>query len=348
MKIVALDLGKFKTVSCCYDSQSAEASYEKIKTAPFVLHQLIARLCPDRVVFEVGPMAGWVHDVASSFGIDVQVANANHEGWRWRNVKRKSDRLDALKLARLSAMDQLPLVHIPSKATREHRSLIRYRCKLVSRRTRIKNTIRSLLHREAIPMKSGNSGWTRESLDRLRLLACPLESAKADELWRGELQEELDALASVEAQLSRVEAKLDGLARQDRRIQRLETIPCVGPRTAEMLVAVIDDPHRFSSGKQVGSYLGLTPRQYQSGNMDRSGRISKEGHRQLRRMLVEVSWLALRYNPHLRGLYIRLCRGSRSRRKIAIVAIARKLAVLAWAMLRDETHWNPGRRQDVA
>ena len=348
MKIVALDLGKFKTVSCCYDTETLESSYEKFKTAPFVLHQLIARLGPDRVVFEVGPMAGWVHDVAASLGVDIQVANANHEGWRWRNVKRKSDRLDALKLARLSAMDQLPLVHIPSKRTREHRSLIRYRCKLVSRRTRIKNTIRSLLHRQAIPIKSGHGGWTRQSLDRLRLLACPFESTRADELWRGELTEELDALASVEAQLARVEAKLDSLAGEDERIQRLETIPCVGPRTAEMLVAVIDDPHRFGSGKEVGSYLGLTPRQYQSGNMDRSGGISKEGHRQLRRMLVEVSWLALRYNPHLGGLYIRLCRGSISRRKIAIVAIARKLAVLAWAMLRDETVWSPGRSQRVA
>ena len=348
MKIVALDLGKFKTVSCLYDTEASQSSYEKLKTAPFVLHQLIARLCPDRVVFEVGPMAGWVHDVAASFKIDVQVANANHEGWRWRNMKRKTDRLDALKLARLSAMDQLPLVHIPGKATREHRSLIRYRCKLVSRRTRIKNTIRGLLHREAIPIRSGHGGWTRQSLDRLRLLACPLESARADELWRGELHEELAALASVESQIARVEAKLDSLAGQDRRIQRLQTIPCVGPRTAEMLVAVIDDPHRFASGKEVGSYLGLTPRQYQSGSMDRSGRISKEGHRQLRRMLVEVSWLALRYNSHLRGVYMRLCRGSSSRRKIAIVGVARKLAILAWAMLGDETIWSPARRQEVA
>ena len=75
--------------------------------------------------------------------------------------------------------------------------------------------------------------------------------------------------------------------------------------------------------------------------MDRSGGISKQGHRQLRRMLVEVSWLALRYNPYLRAIYQRVCRGSPSRRKIAIVAVARKLLIIAWAMLRDGTVWRP-------
>ena len=73
------------------------------------------------------------------------------------------------------------------------------------------------------------------------------------------------------------------------------------------------------------------------------GGISKQGHRMLRRMLVEVSWLALRYNPHFRAVYERICRGSRSRRKIAIVAVARKLLITAWAMLRDGSRWRPPR-----
>ena len=106
-------------------------------------------------------------------------------------------------------------------------------------------------------------------------------------------------------------------------------------------MTVLDDPHRFASGKEVGSYLGLVPRQYQSGSTDRQGAISKQGHRQLRGLLVEVSWLALRYNPPLRRRYERICNGIRSRRKIAIVAVARKLAIIAWAMLRDETPWRP-------
>ncbi len=190
-------------------------------------------------------------------------------------------------------------------------------------------------------MASGAAGWTLRSLERLRSLCRDLDSVEIDELWRGELFEELESLFEIEGRLSRLERKLDSLGKQDKRIARLRSIPCVGPRTAEMLVAVIDDPSRFNSGKQLGSYLGLVPRQYQSGSMDRQGGISKQGHRQLRKMLVEVSWLALRYNPHLRRYYERICRGSRTRRKIAIVAVARKLAIIAWAMLRDETNWNP-------
>ena len=176
---------------------------------------------------------------------------------------------------------------------------------------------------------------------RLGSWARPWDQVASTELWRGELFEELAALAEIKAQLKRVEGKLDEIASNDERVARLQTIPCVGPRTAELLVAVLDDPHRFKSVKQAGSYVGLTPRQYQSGQMDRSGRISKQGHRELRRMLVEVSWLALRYNPPLRAVYDRLCHGSVKRRKIAIVAVARKLLTWEWAMLRDKTTWKP-------
>ena len=341
MKILALDLGKSKSAVCVLDTAEGQERYTTIRTTPLELTILLEQQQPDRVVFEVGTQAGWVHDLATRGGHAVEVANPNHEGWRWRNVKRKTDRLDALKLARLSAADQLPTVHMPSLAVREHRALIQYRGQLVGRRTRIKNTIRSLIARQGRRMAVGASAWTQKELAVLRDWSRPWEQVTAAELWRGQLHEELAALERIEEQLHRLEQKLDALGRADGRIVRLQTIPCVGPRTAEMLVAVLDDPHRFKSLKEVGSYVGLTPRQFQSGQTDRSGGISKQGHRQLRRMLVEVSWLALRYNPHLRSTYLRVCRGSPSRRKIAIVAVARKLLTIAWAMLRDGTVWRP-------
>ena len=341
MKILALDLGKSKSAVCILDTAEMKERYTTVGTTPFELTILLERQRPDRVVFEVGTLSGWVHDLAVRQGCMVQVANPNHEGWRWRNVKHKSDRLDALKLAKLSVAGQLPTVHMPASAVREHRALIQYRSQLVGLRTRIKNTIRSLIARQGRGMASGAAGWTLVEMDKLRQWARPWDQADGEDLWRGQLHEELQALEQIEQQLRRVEHKLDALGRGDERIVRLQTIPCVGPRTAEMLVAVLDDPHRFKSLKDVGSYVGLTPRQYQSGQMDRSGGISKQGHRQLRRMLVEVSWLALRYNPPLRAVYERLCRGSPSRRKIAIVAVARKLLIIAWAMLRDGTAWRP-------
>ena len=130
-------------------------------------------------------------------------------------------------------------------------------------------------------------------------------------------------------------------ARPTRGSARLETIPGVGPRLAELLVALFDDPHRFRTGRQVSSYLGLVPRQWQSGAADRRGHISHQGSRLARKLLVEVAWMGLRYNPTLRAIYERVCGGSPARKKIAIVAVARHLAVIAWAMLRDETAWRP-------
>ena len=119
----------------------------------------------------------------------------------------------------------------------------------------------------------------------------------------------------------------------------LRTIPGVGPRLAEAVAAWIDDPGRFANGRQVGCYAGLTPRRYQSGSMDRQGRISGQGNALLRSLLVEVAWLGRRHNPWMRMVYERALRGSPSRKKIAIVAVARRLLVVCWAMLRDRRPW---------
>jgi len=341
MKILALDLGKSKTVACDFDVAANQGSYRKVATTEQALHDLIVDRSPDRVVLEVGPSAGWVHDLARALGVEVQVANPNHEGWRWRNVKRKTDRLDALKLARLSAMDQLPQVHMPAARMRQWRGLIAYRHRLVGRRTQIRNRIRSLLVSQGMAMPSGKGGWTGKMVVWLETLSRPLEQVGMGQLWRGELALELEALSSVSAMIKAVEAKLDAIGQADGRVRLLQTMATVGLRTAEALVATIDDPHRFANGKAVGSYFGLTPRQYQSGSQDRRGRISGQGNGLVRRLLVEVSWLGLRYNPWLRGVYERVRRGSPTRKKIAIVAAARQLVIVAWAMLRDHQPWRP-------
>ena len=294
---------------------------------------------PDRVVFEVGPAAGWIYDMVTTMEIDVQVANSNHEGWRWKNVKRKNDRLDALKLAQLSAMNQLPMVHMPERQVRQKRALISYRQSLVKRRTQIKNSIRAILDREGRKLPAGQKGWSKKQLEGLREISVPLAQVKLDSLWRGQLWLELEALSAVTAYLCEVEMKLNRLAEQDKRIILLQSAAGVGPRLAEAVVAFIDDPHRFKSGKQVGSYAGLTPRQYQSGSMNHQGRISGQGNKYLRSLLVEVSWMSLRWNPWAKQTYERICRGSASRKKIAITAVARKLLVRCWAMLRDEEVW---------
>jgi transposase len=340
MKIVAMDLGKNKAVVCIYEQTSGDHKYQTIRSCPQQIHDLLTKHSPDRVVFEICPAAGWIYDIAAGLGIEIQVANTNHQAWRWKSVKKKNDRADALKLAQLSAMNQLPVVHIPSRSIRQKRSFIQYRQGLVRQRTRIKNSIRAILDKEGQVMPDGSKGWSVSSIKQLAAMSLPLEQCGIDNLWRGQLKVELERLESIERCISDVENKLDALGRQDKDVQLLQTVNGVGPRLAEAIAAFIDQPQRFRSGKQVGCYAGLTPRQYQSGEMDRQGKISGAGNKVLRSLLVEVSWLGLRHNKWMQETYHRIARGSSSRKKIAITAVARKLLVRCWAMLRDRRVWS--------
>jgi transposase len=339
MKILALDLGKSKTVACIFDSECGEHRFTKISTRRPDVLKLLSETAWDRVVMEIGPSSGWIHDQAVGLGLKVEVANVNHEAWRWRNVKSKTDRLDALKLARLCSMDQVPPVHMPSPVVRQKRALIEYRAKLVDRQTAIKNSIRAILMQQGLSLAAGKSGWTDKSLKSLRELAWPIEKVGPEELWRGQLSVELEALAAAAQSIRQVSEKLNQLADGSLPIAALNSIAGIGPRTAEAIVAVIDDPHRFKNKKQVGSYVGLTPRQYQSGNSDRQGRISGQGNRLLRKLLVQSAWMALRSSAWARRIFQQVTRGAPGRRKVAIVAVARRLLIVAWAMLRDGTAW---------
>ena len=284
-------------------------------------------------------MAGWVCDLCRARGIEIQVANANGEGWRWRNVKNKCDRKDVEKLARMSAMNDLKLVHIPDRPTRHWRSLILYRHKLIERQTAIKNSIHALLVSEGRAMR-GRDAWTAQSLSTLRQLARPLEQcASKQDLWAAHLWMELASLDQVMEQIQTLDQKLNELGEADERVRRLRTAPGIGPRLSELVVAILDDPHRFRSGRQVGAYVGLTPRRYQSGQTDRSGRISKAGCGKLRKVLLQVAWGMLQHNAHGRAVFQRISKGQKTRRKQAAVALARRVLVWCWAMLRDGSDW---------
>lgn len=335
MKIMSFDLGKSKTAVCVFTVGTSETTHAVVRTARRSLHDVLVEHDPDRVVMEISPTAGWVCDLCRSLGLEVQVANPNHEAWRWRNNRHKSDRRDAIKLAKLSAMDQLPTVHMPTPEGRAYRQRIRYRQSIVRRVTAIKNSIRALLTSQGLTWPAGKNGWTQKRLSMLR------EMSTIDDgvFWREMVAEELDQLDAAERSLKRITARLDEMGRTDERVQTLLSIPGVGPRLAETIAAVIDDPHRFRNGRAVGSYAGLTPRRYQSGRTDRQGRISGQGDRLLRAMLVEVSWLGLRHNEWMRSVYERALRGSPGRKKIAIVAVARRLLIRCWAMLRDGASW---------
>src|SRR5215475_10942744 len=119
MKILALDLGKYKTVGCAYQAVSGQHNFRTRGTTATELAQLVREVKPDRVVIEVSNIAGWVCDLLRGLGVEVQVANTSEDAWRWRKVKKKNDRCDALKAAQLSAVNQLREVHIPRLEVRQ-------------------------------------------------------------------------------------------------------------------------------------------------------------------------------------------------------------------------------------
>jgi transposase len=288
-------------------------------------------------------LAGWVHDLRAELALPGKVANTASEAWKFQHTKRKTDKDDALRLAQLEALGQLPPVVIPPKQTRAWRARIGYRQVLVGRRVALQNHLRAILVGQGLPAPRGHRAWTATGLEGIGQHAQALADCGPDELWRGLLGLSLIEYRQVLALLDQAEARLDALAKADTAVEILTSIPGVGPRTAETGAAYLHEPTRFANGKQGSAYAGLVPRQYQSGETDRRGRITRRGPALLRKLLVECAWVRRRYNAWARAVYQRLSRG-KARKQQAIVALARQLLVRCWAMLRDKAKW----REDPA
>lgn len=336
--ILALDLGKFNTVFCWFDPDTKATTFRTTPTSPDDLRRELTRQPVAHVVLEACSQAGWVHDLCEQLRLAATVASTTGAAWQWKHVKRKTDKDDALKLARLAAVGEIEPVAVAPRVTRQWKSLIGLRKRLVSERIRGQNRIRGLLVSQGLTAPAGAKAWTELGLTGLATLACPLTECRPDELWRGELAVLLERLRFLEGQVRTVEGRLDALARSDRRVSLLETVPGVGVRTAEVIVVHLGEASRFDSAAEVSAYAGLVPRQYQSGETDRRGRITRRGPKLLRAALVECAWCSLRYNAWARGVWVRLQRNGLSKKK-AIVALARKLLVVCWAMLRTGQAW---------
>jgi len=336
--ILAIDLGKYKSVACLYRSAD-DQRFTTFPTCRAELTRLIEKHRPAVILIEACLLAGWVRDLCVEKGVPCLVANTTSEAWKFKHLKRKTDRDDALRLAEVYVLGKFPSVNIPAKEVREKRGLIETRQKLVGRRVALQNRIRSILVGQGLPAPCGAKAWSAIGLAGIAEHARPIAACGALELWRGRLHLALTELAQVKALSDQAEKKLDELAKTDQGMQILDTIPGVGPRTAEAVVAFLPEPKRFRTTKQVSAYGGFVPRQYQSTDTDYRGRITKRGPKTLRKLLVECAWVMLRYNPWARAIYQRLTHGGKTRKKQAIVAIARKLLVRCWAMLRDHTVW---------
>jgi transposase len=338
--IVAIDLGKYKSVACVHDQASGTFRFTSFDTTRSEMQRLLTRERPAVVIIEACLLAGWVHDLCAELGLRCLVANTASEAWKFKHLKRKTDRDDAQRLAQLYRLDQLPTVTLPSTTVRQWRSLIACRQTLVGRRIAVQNRIRALFVAQGLPAPRGARAWVATGLAGMASWAKPLVDCAADELWRGLLALSLTEYRQVCELIDQAETKLDALGKQHADVVLLETAPGLGPRTAETVAAYLHDAPRFKTAKQVSAYSGLVPRQHQSGEMDRRGRITKRGPALLRKMLVECAWCMIRYNAWARGIYQRLTGGGQRRKKQAIVALARKILVRCWAMLRDRRPWH--------
>ena len=344
--ILGLDLGKFKSVCCVMDAPTGAHAFETVATTPAALHDLLARHAAGGdpagvlLVIETCDAAGWVHDLAAALGVTVTVVHTQgDERWKWRKVKRKTDRDDALKLARLARLGELPHppVHVPAPPRRQHRRLVLHRRSVVTRRTQCRNAIRAIYNQQGLALARGNKQWTRAGLAQLRSDARPLEDCDdVLDLWRGRLHAELALMDAADQQLKILDARLDHLAAADPRVALLQGVKGVGPRLAEAVVLHVgDDPRRFRTGDHVASYAGLVPRQLDSGERTRLGHITGRGPALLRSLLVESAWMVYRHNDWAQAFVAKVSRGSRARRKLAIVALARRLLILLWGMLKS-------------
>ena len=337
MIILALDLGSTsarptKTAVTVLNTDGGERTRTSIPTTPSALVELVGTHRPDRVVLEQTVGTGWVVDVLRGAKVpEIQVANTRDPAWR--NRTSKTDRNDADLLVRLSVSDQLRTIHVPEKDVREWRGLIDYRHALVRRRTRVKNRIKAILRNQGLPT---GGLWTIEGGERLRALARPLDACPVDALWSAELGVELVQFTAMEQHIATVSARLDALVTACPMAHALAELDGIGERTAEIIVATLDNPLRFANRKQVGAYFGVVPKVSQSGGSSHHGSITKAGDHLARALLTQVVQSARRrkagwiYDIFCKHLHPKEQRSGR-----AVQATVRRIAVILWAKCRD-------------
>jgi transposase len=239
--------------------------------------------------------------------------------------KQKTDRRDAEHLLDLLRQGRFPRIWVPSLEERDVRQLLVHRHKQVQARTRVKNQLQAMALSQGVQKK--RKLWSqggRAELEKLELL--PYAAVRREQL--------LATLDELEAEIAQRNQQVEEEVKGREAAQRLMTHPGVGPVTALAMVLTLGPAERFASGKQVASYFGLIPSEHSSGGGQRLGHITKQGSSFVRFLLVEAGQSAARYDAELGRFYRRLA--VRKHRGLAKVAVARKLAVRLYLMLREQ------------
>src|SRR5438067_5228943 len=294
-----------------------------------------------RIGLEAGPLSQWLYAAMKEAGLAVELLETRHVRTALETMPVKTDRNDARGIAQLMRLGWFKSVHCKSLPAQEVRALLTARKLVQSKLHDVEMSLRGILR--GFGLKVGPTTPKRFA-------------GRIQELVTGHpsLQVIADALLAVHAVLLRefngFEQRVRSMARADAKAELLMTTPAVGPIVALTYACAIDDPARFKSSKQAGAHFGLTPRKYQSGETDYTGRISKIGDAAVREALYQPAHVMLtkpvKGCADLKSWAMRIARRAGMRK--AKVALARKLAVIMHRMLADGKPFNPTARTKPA
>lgn len=321
---VGVDLGDQWSNYCILGLGGETLTEGQFRTSPQAIAEFFQSLCRSRVVIEVGTHSAWVRELIAGLGHEVLVANPRRmEGTKRR--RRKNDRIDAAKLARLGRVDPKSLYPIQHRSTevREDLVVLRAREVLVESRTKLISAVRGLVK---------TMGGTRLSSSSTEAFSRKV-AAEIPQPIRETIQPLLGLIASLSKEIKCYEQRIEQLAREKyQNTKLLRQVSGVGSVTSLAYVLTLETPLRFARSRDVGPYVGLVPAQEDSGDSQPQLGISKAGDRMLRKLLVgSAHYILGPFGPDtdLRRFGKKLCeRGGKNAKKRATVAVARKLAVL--------------------
>jgi len=327
MLTVGLDVHQSCSSLCVLDEKGNRVREQEVRGGwDHVVEELGKFQEPFQICYEASTGYGALYERLTPLAKKVAVAHPGKLRLIFQS-KKKSNRVDASKLASLMHLNQVPAVHVPSQEVRSWRGLIEHRRRLVDKRVMVKNQIRALMRGYGIKGAHGANLWTKAGVKWLRELPWPTTLEKL------RLEVMLEELTDLQKKERQVTEALDKLGSQHSGVGLLQTIPGVGRRTAEAFVAYVDDPHRFRSGK-IGSYFGLVPREDSTGTHRHLGHVTREGPSTVRKLLTEAAWRGSQSDEVIKAVYERLLRGDKGRRKLAVVALGHWLCRVMLAMLK--------------
>lgn len=333
---VGLDLGDRRHRFCALDERGEVVEEGSLSNDRDSLTKLAGRYHGALGVMEAGAHSPWISRLLEGLGWRVVVSNPRKVRAIYQH-ERKSDRRDALMLARIGRMDPALLypVRHGSQEAQEDLLRIKLRDSLVRARVGLINCVRFSLKSLGYTVRNPSSGY----FHKVAMDALP-------EMLRQMIAPSVQALAELSARIQMLDREISALA-QTKYPQTLwlQQIPGVGPITALYFVLKIEDPSRFENVRDIGAYAGLCPRRDQSGESDPQLRISKRGDAYLRRLLVSAAQYILGpFGPAsaLREYGLMLAAdGTRRAKKRAVVAVARKLSILLLSLWKNQTPYQP-------